>query len=79
MTRLGSIVHEMGHFLGLPDLNDLTRLGKGLGNFDVMGNPYGFDSTLLYPPGMYMDCGVVRMHLWPFFRRARTRATCIES
>ncbi|HEU4560608.1 MAG TPA: M6 family metalloprotease domain-containing protein [Longimicrobium sp.] len=30
-------VHEMGHALGLPDLNDLDRSSYGVGRWDVMG------------------------------------------
>jgi M6 family metalloprotease-like protein len=30
-------IHEMGHALGLPDLNDLDRSSFGVGRWDVMG------------------------------------------
>ena len=50
MTRLGPVTHEMGHYLGAPELNSPPTYG--IGNFDVMGFPYGWDWTQYYPPVM---------------------------
>jgi M6 family metalloprotease-like protein len=34
----GTLVHEFGHLLGLPDLYDVTGYSMGVGGFDIMGN-----------------------------------------
>jgi len=34
---LGTVVHEFGHVLGLPDLYDVTGWSNGVGAFDLMG------------------------------------------
>jgi M6 family metalloprotease-like protein len=51
VPRLGTIVHEMMHTLGLPDLNDNGQnyVGKGLGIFDIMSNPNGRSGSQTYP------------------------------
>jgi M6 family metalloprotease-like protein len=47
IQRIGIVGHEMLHMLGLPDL--LGRPGTGVGIWDVMGQCWGADGTLLYP------------------------------
>jgi immune inhibitor A len=43
IARIGILVHEMLHTLGLPDLYDLSRTGQGggAGQFSIMSNPWG--------------------------------------
>ena len=49
--RLGTIVHEIAQALGLPTMyGDFP--GYGLGYFDAMANPFGFDGTLKNPGSM---------------------------
>jgi M6 family metalloprotease-like protein len=50
ITRIGIVAHEMGHFLGLPDLYDKTFDGNGCGNYDPMSKSWGewHDIRLLY-------------------------------
>lgn len=36
IVRMGVLCHELGHYLGLPDLYDTTLEGQGLGAYDFM-------------------------------------------
>jgi M6 family metalloprotease-like protein len=44
----GTAIHEIGQMLGAPTLYG-PEPGNGLGYYDVMSNPYGFDGDLHHP------------------------------
>lgn len=46
INRVGVAVHELAQVLGAPTLYQAFP-GYGLGYFDVMANPWGFDGTLV--------------------------------
>ena len=52
IVRMGVICHEIGHYIGLPDLYDETFEGTGLGAYDFMSQSWGFDGSGKYPPNL---------------------------
>jgi M6 family metalloprotease-like protein len=50
LNHIGVLTHEFMHIWGIPDLYDTSGdwIGKGVGSYDIMGNPYGLagDQTL---------------------------------
>eukprot|EP00545_Synedropsis_sp_CCMP1620_P002636 CAMPEP_0119016352 /NCGR_PEP_ID=MMETSP1176-20130426/12370_1 /TAXON_ID=265551 /ORGANISM="Synedropsis recta cf, Strain CCMP1620" /LENGTH=508 /DNA_ID=CAMNT_0006969727 /DNA_START=83 /DNA_END=1609 /DNA_ORIENTATION=+ len=47
----GTAIHEIGQMLGAPTLYG-PEPGNGLGYYDAMSNPYGFDGDLHHPGSM---------------------------
>eukprot|EP00578_Thalassiosira_sp_NH16_P002060 CAMPEP_0181132974 /NCGR_PEP_ID=MMETSP1071-20121207/31284_1 /TAXON_ID=35127 /ORGANISM="Thalassiosira sp., Strain NH16" /LENGTH=1310 /DNA_ID=CAMNT_0023219349 /DNA_START=58 /DNA_END=3990 /DNA_ORIENTATION=+ len=52
IVRMGVICHELGHYLGLPDLYDPTFDGTGLGAYDFMSQSWGWDGSGMWPPNL---------------------------
>lgn len=67
-SRIGVITHEFLHTFGLPDLNDSSGdwIGKGLGNFDIMSNPFGVNTGQLHPPHLSPWCKAQLNWTYPF-------------
>ena len=49
VAHVGAIAHEIGHTLGLPDLSDADGSGNGIGGYDLMSDPWGFDLSQQRP------------------------------
>ncbi|KAG7364454.1 peptidase M6 [Nitzschia inconspicua] len=47
--RIATAVHELGHFLNLPDLYGKPGKSRGIGNWGFMGNMYGWDASQNWP------------------------------
>jgi len=49
VARVGTMVHEIAHTIGLPDLYAETN---GIGSYGAMANSWGIDGSQRYPPLM---------------------------
>jgi M6 family metalloprotease-like protein len=56
ITRIGVLVHELFHFMGLPDLYDTSLTSSGLNVYDVMASAWGVDGSQLYPGSLSPWC-----------------------
>ena len=56
ITRIGVVVHELGHFFGLPDLYDTDSSSSGVHVYDVMSNSWGMDGSQRYPQSISPWC-----------------------
>jgi len=45
INHIGTIAHEMGHYLSIPDLYDRNGGGTGIGAIGIMGSGHGWDGT----------------------------------
>lgn len=67
IVRIGVLVHEIGHFLGLSDLYDETFNGAGLGSYDTMSSAWGYDGSGTVPPSL---CAYSKVYLnWAHVER----------
>ena len=51
-AKMGIMTHEYMHTFELIDLYDYTFEGKGIGTFDIMAYPYGFNNDGYLPNSM---------------------------
>lgn len=56
ITRLGVVVHELGHFFGLPDLYDTDFSASGIHVYGVMSSSWGVDGTQYHPQSISPWC-----------------------
>lgn len=49
ICRIGTVSHEIGHFLGLKDMYDGKGLGFGVGCYSIMASVWGFDISQRHP------------------------------
>ncbi len=64
--EIGTVVHEFGHVLGLPDLYDVTYFSSGVGAWDLMGN-----GAWVGAPGLGAPQGSIPANLgaWPRYAK----------
>lgn len=58
IARIGVMTHEFIHTWGVPDLYDTSGewIGRGIGSFDLMSNPYGLVLSQTHPNNMSPWC-----------------------
>jgi M6 family metalloprotease-like protein len=57
ICRIGTVSHEIGHFLGLKDMYDGNGLGSGVGCYSIMASVWGFDISQRHPVSL-LSCSV---------------------
>lgn len=62
IARIGAIAHELGHFMGLPDLYDTDNTSHGAGNYDLMANMWGWRGNQWFPP--MLSCWTKMQNGW---------------
>ncbi|MCK6483328.1 MAG: M6 family metalloprotease domain-containing protein [Phycisphaerae bacterium] len=65
LTRIGIVVHEMGHLFGLPDLYDIDYTSKGVGAWCGMADSWGFFGNGLWPAHFSAWCKMRLGYLTP--------------
>ena len=56
ITRIGVVVHELGHFFGLPDLYDTDFSASGIHVYGVMSSSWGVDGSQYWPQSISPWC-----------------------